>query len=147
MWSQDFFAIDAQSYSSYAKPKPEETRPPPPFRSGFGSNGGHVRLVDTAYGMYPQHHIDATSPGYKGELKVLSTLVFEEVYPLLATHSLRPLELWPLARLHPREVYVGTTDHAQEAWWEFERLDRVGPLISMFDDLRKQKADLHAKKS
>tara|TARA_R110002003_G_scaffold130_8_gene12219 strand:- start:3517 stop:4935 length:1419 start_codon:yes stop_codon:yes gene_type:complete len=140
MWAQDFLVIDAQSYSSYAHPEPEQDRPPPPFGPCFGDRGGFVRLVDTV--SYPQEMLDETSPGYKGEIKVLSSLVFEELYPVLATFAARPRALWPLARLHPREVYVGHTTAAQESWWEFCRIDTVAMTSGMFEQMRKKKAAL-----
>ncbi|KAH5133432.1 hypothetical protein HBI56_047090 [Parastagonospora nodorum] len=143
MWAQDFLVIDAQSYSSYAHPEPEIERPPVPFGPCFGDKGGFVRLVDTI--EYPAGMLDAMSPGYQGELKVLSSLVFTEVYPLLATFALRPTSLWPLARLHPREVYVGNTIDSQEAWWEFCRIDTVAMMDGIFADLRKKKAALREK--
>jgi hypothetical protein len=140
MWAQDFLVIDAQSYSSYAHPEPEQERPPPPFGPCFGDRGGFVRLVDTV--SYSQEMLDETSPGYKGEMKVLSSLVFEELYPVLATFAARPRALWPLARLHPREVYVGHTIASQESWWEFRRIDTVAMASGMFEQMRKKKAAL-----
>lgn len=125
MWTLDFLVDDKQSFLSYAQRRQEEIRPPPPYGPGLSSNGGQVRLVDTGYEQTPQELISETQPGYKGEMKVLSILLFEEIYPLLATLSLRPLALWPSVRLHPKEVYVGTTDSAQENWWEFNKIDTV----------------------
>jgi hypothetical protein len=146
MWTQDFLVIDKQSYLSHTETLTEEVRPPPPYGPGFGCNGGHVRLVDATYDQLSQDMIDALSPGYRGEMKVLSSLLLEELYPLLATLSLRPFGLWPCARLHPREVYVGTTDAAQEGWWEFNRID-AAMMQGFFQSMRLKKADLLAKKS
>jgi hypothetical protein len=137
MWAQDFLVVDAQSYSSYVQPEPEEERPPPPFGPCFGNRGGFVRLVDTV--EYPQGMLDEMSPGYRGEMKVLSSLVFTEIYPLLATFALRPTSLWPLARLHPREVFVGHTVASQETWWEFCRMDTASMTSGLFADLRRNK--------
>lgn len=104
-----------------------------------------MRLVDTTE-QQPREVLDVLSPGYKGELKMLSSLVLEEVYPMLATLALRPGNMWPLARLHPREVYVGQTDEAQEAWWEFNRIDAVSMNKFFFEQMRKKKAALLEKK-
>jgi hypothetical protein len=71
---------------------------------------------------------------------------FVQLYPLLATLSVRPPGLWPCARLHPREVYVGTTDASQEGWWEFNRIDQA-MMQGFFESMRAKKADLLAKKS
>lgn len=146
LWTQDFLVVDKQAYASHVDPPTEEVRPPPPYGPGFGCNGGHVRLVDATYDQLPQDMIDALSPGYKGEMKVLSSLLLEELYPLLATLSVRPFGLWPCARLHPREVYVGTTDASQEGWWEFNRIDQVMGQ-QFLEHLRKEKVDLLAKKT
>lgn len=146
MWTQDFLVVDKQSYRSYTEPLKEEIRPPPPYGPGFGCNGGHVRLVDTTFDQLPKDMLDSQSPGYKGQMKVLSTLVFEELYPLLATLSVRPFGLWPAARLHPREVYVGATDASQEGWWEFNRIDQVAAM-RFFDDMRQKKAALVARRA
>lgn len=135
LWTNDFLVIDEQSYRSHTQPEPEEKCPPLPFGPCFGDRGGHVRLVDTL--EYNQQMLDAESPGYRGELKVLSSLVFEDLYPVLATMALRPSNLWPLARLHRREVYVGHTIPSQEAWWEFNRINTA----PFFDWIRKAKAE------
>lgn len=143
MWTQDFLVVDHQSYASYANPEPEDKPPPVPYGPCFGDRGGFVRLVDTI--KYNEEMLDATSPGFKGEVKVLSSLVLEELYPLLATYAVRPRSLWPLARLHPREVYVGHTINAQEAWWEFNRIDKVHMNKAFFEHLKKKKAELKDK--
>jgi hypothetical protein len=140
MWTQDFLVIDSQSYASYSGPKVEEGPLPPPFGPDFGSMGGFVRLVDTV--KPPQDLIDATSPGYKGEMKVLSSLLLEELYPLLASKAIRPFSLWPLARLHMKEVYVGHTVNSQEAWWNWNKIDTSSMLQMFFQDMRKKKAQL-----
>jgi hypothetical protein len=104
MWTQDFLVVDKQAYASYTDlVSGPEVRPPPPYGPGFGCNGGHVRLVDGSYKQLSQEMIDRLAPGYKGEMKMLSTLLLEEIYPL-ATFSIRPFGLWPCARLHEREV-------------------------------------------
>lgn len=94
--------------------------------------------------MYDQALLDAVSPGYKGQMKVLSSLVLEELYPLLAAPAVRPTSLWPLARLHPREVYVGHTVPSQESWWEWNRIDQVSMMKWMKDPegMKKQMQDV-----
>ncbi|KAF2682288.1 hypothetical protein K458DRAFT_406023 [Lentithecium fluviatile CBS 122367] len=135
LWTSDFLVVDLHSYISYAQPEPEE-RPPPPYGPCFGDRGGFIRLVDTR--EYNPQVIDAESPGYKGELKVLSSLVLEEVYPLVASSALTPSSLWPLARLHPREVYVGHTVGSQEYWWEFNNIDTVSMNQAFLKHLREK---------
>mgnify|MGYP004503061851 CR=1 FL=1 len=141
VWTQNFLVVVRQSLASYAQPSKEEMRPPPPYGPGFGCNEGHVRLLDVTFNQLPQNLIDAEAPGYEEEMKVLSISVLEELYPLLATLSVRPFALWPSARLHPREVYVGTTNSSQEERWESNRIDQA-MRVRLFDDLRRKKAKL-----
>lgn len=86
---------------------------------------------------YPPELIDVTAPGYTGEVRVLSSLLFEEVYPLLADHAVRPMAMWPLARRHPRGVFVGHVVGTQERWWEFGR--GHGGLVGGFVEYLKRK--------
>ncbi|KAF1956792.1 hypothetical protein CC80DRAFT_492288 [Byssothecium circinans] len=140
MWTNDFLVIDDQSYDSHMHAKsedPSEGPLPLPFRGSYGDNGPHVRLVDTV--EYPQEMLDELYPGYNGELKVLSSLVLEELYPLLATYAIRPAGLWPLARLHPQEVFVGHTVNVQEAWWEWNRIEKTSMMTAFWEHLRKKK--------
>jgi len=135
LWTNDFLVIDHQSYTSYTSPEPSpEKRQPLPFGPCFGNNGGHVRLIDTL--EYDPEMIDATSPGYEGELKVLSSLVLTELYPVLASNVLRPPSLWVNARLHPKGVWVGHTTQSQDAWWEWQRIDHVAMLRGFLDSMR-----------
>jgi hypothetical protein len=137
-WTHDFLAIDLLYYTSHMSPCPEIPRPPFPYGPCLGDQGGFVHhLIDT-----DQDVLDAEAPGYAGELKILSSLVFEDVYPLLATKMLRPSALWLHARLHPRGVYVGHTTACQECWWEFNRLDFVARNETVFWAVRRRKAEL-----
>jgi hypothetical protein len=43
-------------------------------------------------------------------------------------------------------VYVGTTDAAQEGWWEFGRIDQA-MMQGFFESMRSKKADLLARKT
>ena len=96
MWTQDFLVVDKQAYASYTDlASGPEARPLPPYGPGFGCNVEHVRLVDGSYDQLSKEVIDRLAPGYKGEMKVLSTLLLEELYPLLATFSIRPLAFGP----------------------------------------------------
>lgn len=58
-----------------------------------------------------------SAPFYNHQLKVLGSLVFEDLYPLLNSF-LRPRDLWVDAMLHPQQVYVGHTVPAQVKRWE-----------------------------
>lgn len=142
LWTTDFLVIDQQCFESHTAPPLKDIRPPPPYGPCFGDNGGFVRLVDAATEQNSPEYLEEFSPGYTGNMKVLSSLLLEEVYPLLTTGAMRPEGMWPLARLHPGEVYVGHTVGAQEGWWESERILKAGMLKSFFEHMRaKQKEE------
>ncbi|KAF2200637.1 hypothetical protein GQ43DRAFT_432313 [Delitschia confertaspora ATCC 74209] len=82
MWTEDFLVVDHQYYSSYTNPKLEEQRLTPPFGPSFGDRDSFICLMDTEAANYNSADTDRSSPGHKGELKVLSSLVLEELYPL-----------------------------------------------------------------
>ena len=140
IWTMDFLVVDQQSYESHVKPIEEERSVPPPFRPGFGDNGGFVKLVDTM--EYATEKIDALAPGYTGEMRVLSSLLFEDVYPLIANKAARPIDMWPAARLHTKQVYVGHTLGSQESWWEWLRIDLVAPMHAWMRYLKKGEPNL-----
>ncbi|KAF2265558.1 hypothetical protein CC78DRAFT_514899 [Lojkania enalia] len=131
MWKMDFLVVDPQSYDSYMSSMSERDESKP-----YGDMGGHVRLVDTA--VYDPQLIKEVSPGFTGDFKVLTTLVFDELYPLLVSLTQRPLDLWPLARLHPHSTYVGQTVQSQEDEWELQRDLKANMLSSFFNYLRMQ---------
>ena len=110
-WKQDFFVIDTASYASYMDP-------PNAFqnRTPYGDYGGFLTLIDTTT-SHPQV-IKEQAPGYKNKLRVLGTMVFDDVYPLIVSLAQRPRNLWTLAMAHPNQVYVGPTVAAQETDWE-----------------------------
>jgi hypothetical protein len=95
-----------------------------------------VRLVDPTFDATDPQFIRETAPGYKGEVKVLASLVFEDVYPLLASMAQRAIDLWPPAILHPSQVYTGPAVPTQEAEWEEMRLLRGMMLGPFFQFLR-----------
>lgn len=138
MWTEDFLVIDSSSYKSYSNPVQEETRPPPQHGPCFGDMGGFVRLVDTD--QVSQEFLDAVSPGYQGSVNVLSSVLLEHLYPLLVMHAVRPNNLWPIARLHPDQVYVGHTVPSQIAWFESQRKD-VNAILTGFMNFLRQKKD------
>ncbi|PVH95982.1 hypothetical protein DM02DRAFT_731499 [Periconia macrospinosa] len=121
-WKEDFLVIDTECFNSYMYPSPSPS-PLPPTPPGptndtipsHGDFGGFLKLIDIA--VYPPGHVAETAPGYKHELKVLGSLVFEDLYPLLNAF-IKPKELWVEAMLHPQQVYVGYSTETQAKGWE-----------------------------
>ncbi|KAF2874680.1 hypothetical protein BDV95DRAFT_656205 [Massariosphaeria phaeospora] len=140
IWHLDFLVVDAASYASYAKPMEDNLAP-------FGDMGGYVQLVDVARDMTAAEgapdtfSADAASTGFSGTLTVQTSLLFEDVYPLFSGHTLRPHDLWILARLHPQQVYVGHTVASQEEEWERQREELHSYLDGFFTSIRKMQAE------
>ncbi|KAF1952836.1 hypothetical protein CC80DRAFT_494984 [Byssothecium circinans] len=119
-WTQDFLVIDTESFSSYMNPFPPSLPATPPAPGTItvpaqGDFAGFVKVIDTS--PYRPHVLAQQAPGYRNELKVLGTLVFDELYPLLASLTLRPRDLWMMACWHPMQVYVGLATASQEKGW------------------------------
>lgn len=132
MWKEDFLIVDQLSYLSYKIPIKEKVGP-------YGDKGGHVLLVDMK--AYDQESIEKTSPGFNGNVRVLTSLVINELYPLLVSLNLRPKDIWPLARLHLNQVYVGPTTTTQEVMWENSRTYMGSMLPNMFEFIKKKQAE------
>lgn len=137
-WKTDFFVVDSECFTSYMAPTPQPSTPPPvptssnpstwalpipnptladtPLRKSHGDHGGYLRLIDGT--AYDPVFLSGTAPGYRNELKVLGSLVFDDLYPQLASMARRPKDLWCYAMWHPNQVYVGPTVESQEKEWE-----------------------------
>ncbi|KAJ4287610.1 hypothetical protein N0V90_012313 [Kalmusia sp. IMI 367209] len=109
VWKMDFLVVDSECFNSYMNPTP--------FGSikCAGDYGGFLKLIDTS--PYPPNLIRVTAPGYRNEMKVLGSLVFDDLYPQLSGLIQRPRDLWPLAMLHPNQVYVGYPVKGQMKEW------------------------------
>jgi hypothetical protein len=111
MNSEVFLAIDAPSIDSYTSSSPGADSSDP------GENTGFVIAVDASFDPdEPNEHADE-SPGFTGELRILGSLVWSDLYAMLAAQTQGPAELWPLAMNHPRQVYVGPTVPEQIQRW------------------------------
>ncbi|KAF2644443.1 hypothetical protein P280DRAFT_171618 [Massarina eburnea CBS 473.64] len=122
-WAQDFIVIDTSSFNSYMTPLPSSLPRTPPLSPtttipSQGDFGGFVKVIDLS--PYRVEVIAETAPGFKNELKILGSLVFEELYPLLIGLCLRPKDLWAGGAMwHPQQVYVGIPTPSQEKGWGY----------------------------
>ncbi|KAF2675840.1 hypothetical protein K458DRAFT_437681 [Lentithecium fluviatile CBS 122367] len=110
-WKQDFFVIDTPSFISYTSPSTSIQKQP-----SYGDHGGFLTLIDTV--SYSSAIIHQEAPGYQNKLRVLGSLVFDDVYPMVVSLVQRPRQLWPLAMRHPEQVYVGPVLEGQEKSWD-----------------------------
>jgi hypothetical protein len=108
-----FLAIDSASFASYTTDTYEATT------SEFlpGDFAGFVLAIDPKFD--PKEGIDRPdeSPGYTGQMRILGSLVWGDLYAQLQAQSATLDGLWPLAMHHPNQVYVGPTVPLQEYKW------------------------------
>ena len=113
-WNMDFLVVDSESFTSYMMPSPSYF--PGDKWTSYGDYGGFLKLIDTT--TYDPRLIAKQAPGYKNELKVLGSLVFNDLYPMIVSLVQRPRDLWLYAMWHPNQVYADPCVERQEKEWE-----------------------------
>ncbi|OIW22770.1 hypothetical protein CONLIGDRAFT_555621, partial [Coniochaeta ligniaria NRRL 30616] len=91
-----FLVADEHTVQSYMDPLPESMPP--------GDNGGSILAVDADFDPSAD---DNEWPGYDGTLRVLGSLLWDELSVFLLRGTYRLQEMWPLAMKHPWGVYTG----------------------------------------
>jgi hypothetical protein len=108
-----FFAIDSASYASYT------TNSYGPSTSIVipGDFAGFLLAVDPDFG--PKEGIERPdeSPEYSGQMRVLGSLIWSDLYSLFSSQTAQLEDFWPLAMEHPNQVYVGPTVPWQLYTW------------------------------
>ncbi|KAJ5771260.1 uncharacterized protein N7511_003311 [Penicillium nucicola] len=100
-----FFAIDSTSYASYTTnlygPSTSMVVP--------GDFTGFLLAVDPDFD--PEEGIERPdeSPEYSGQMRVLGSLIWSDLYSLFSAQAAQLEDFWPLAMEHPNQVYVGPT--------------------------------------
>ncbi|KAK8117586.1 uncharacterized protein PG998_005867 [Apiospora kogelbergensis] len=117
-FSDMFLVADDASVASYLTRAPQVSIP-------GGDVGPFIKAVDALFDPKDAAFRSDESPGFDGTLRVLSSLVWDDMGALLLTQTQGLAELWPLAMEHPLEVYVGPVVEAQtEAWRNLGKTDR-----------------------
>lgn len=78
------------------------------------------------------------SPGYNGQVRVLGSLVWGDLFPLLESQCLRLERIWPLAIDHPNHVYTGPTVPLQVFNWRTQNAARSIFLRGIFDHAKRK---------
>jgi hypothetical protein len=94
---------DESSIESYINPGKD-------FLANPGDNGGFVVL---SAGTFNPDENQADSPGYDGTVRVLGSVLWDDVYPGLSLLTVTGKDLWPLAMKHPLQIYVGPLTKCQ----------------------------------
>lgn len=82
-----------------------------------GDFSGFLLAVDAKFDRNEGIQRPDESPGYSGQMRVLGSLIWGDLYALLNSQSSRLEDLWPLAMEHPNQVYVGPTVPWQRFFW------------------------------
>lgn len=115
--SNAFLAIDSASFTSYTNNSYDAaTSAVLP-----GDSTGFLLAVDPNFDADQEIERPEESPDYNGQMRVLGSLVWGDLYALLESQSARLPELWPLAMHHPEQVYVGPTIPLQRFHWQSQK--------------------------
>ncbi|PKY08655.1 hypothetical protein P168DRAFT_263040 [Aspergillus campestris IBT 28561] len=82
-----------------------------------GDFTGFVLAVDADYDPEEGCGRPNESPGYHGQMRILGSLVWGDLYGMLSSQSALLEDLWPLVLDHPNQVYVGPTVPRQIHDW------------------------------
>jgi hypothetical protein len=110
--SEIFLVVDSMSVASYScQSMPTEVM-------SAGDFGGFITAVEADFDPDdPGEHADE-SPGFTGQMRILGSLVWSDLYALAAAQTAYPEDLWPLAMNHPWQVYVGPSVDVQREMWK-----------------------------
>lgn len=115
--ADNFLVADRTSMDSYLNTPP----PPDAFIGAAGDFGGFILAVEADFSLedFQQGRPDE-SPGFDGTMRVLGSLLWDDVSAMLVMQNQILEDLWPLAIHHPLQVYVGpVTDVQRKAWKDF----------------------------
>lgn len=98
-----------------------------------GDFTGFVLAVDADYSDEEERARPGESPGYHGQMRILGSLVWDEVYAMHTLQNALLEDLWPLAVDHPNYVYVGPTVPLQVRSWQVQNGVRNTLLRQMVD--------------
>ncbi|KAB5559561.1 hypothetical protein GE09DRAFT_60295 [Coniochaeta sp. 2T2.1] len=103
-----FLVADEHSVRSYLNPLPESVPP--------GDNGPSILAVDDEFDPSDTDHMEE-SPGFDGQLRILTSLLWDELSVFMERQTYRLMEMWPVAMRHPYGVYTGPVTRVQDGNW------------------------------
>ncbi|EEH23504.1 hypothetical protein PABG_05715 [Paracoccidioides brasiliensis Pb03] len=114
MDENSFLVLDSASFSSYnfannitttttttTTTMTTTTPSPAQFDTRF------LLTVDASFDPAEGLERPEESPGYIGEMRIQTSLIWPELFALLTAQAQWMEELWPLAMRHPQKIYVG----------------------------------------
>ncbi|KAJ5793803.1 hypothetical protein N7457_000402 [Penicillium paradoxum] len=135
-WSKlqtmSFLVVDSASFASYTTnaygPATSELSP--------GDFAGFLLAVDPDYDEEEGIERPDESPGFSGQMRILGSLVWGDLYSRLTSQSAYIEDLWPLAIEHPNLVYVGPTIPLQRIAWKVHSGMRWALLRAVVDHIK-----------
>jgi hypothetical protein len=85
-----------------------------------GDFAGFVLAVDADWNPAEGPDRPDESPGYHGQMRILGSLVWGDLYAMHASNSALLEDLWPLALDHPNTVYVGPVVPEEIKYWRLQ---------------------------
>jgi hypothetical protein len=82
-----------------------------------GDFGGFVLAVDPDFDPEEENTHSEESPGYSGEVRILASLLWDDLGAMNMMQTQGLFDIWPLAMKHPLKVYVGPVVKAQQEAW------------------------------
>ncbi|GFG17208.1 hypothetical protein IFM5058_08355 [Aspergillus udagawae] len=98
-----FLVVDEPSVASYTSSSYSAAL----LTTRDGDYAGFVLAVDAEWDPAEGPDRPDESPGYHGQMRILGSLVWGDLYAMHASQSALLEDLWPLALDHPNTVYVG----------------------------------------
>ncbi|KAJ5135333.1 uncharacterized protein N7515_004611 [Penicillium bovifimosum] len=129
-----FLVVDAASFASYTT----DSYGPATSLLNPGDFTGFLLAVDGSFDPVEGIERPDESPGYSGQMRILGSLIWGDLYSLLSSQTARLEDIWPLAIEHPNLVYVGPTIPLQRLAWR-EHNDTRWPLVRAVVDYVKGK--------
>ncbi|PLB47601.1 hypothetical protein P170DRAFT_359206 [Aspergillus steynii IBT 23096] len=131
-----FLAVDDISFGSYTTDD-YAVATALPLRGDFT---GFVLAVDADYDPKEPLERPDESPGHHGQMRILGSLIWSDLFSGLSSQSAYPEDLWPLALDHPNQVYVGPTVPLTISDWRMQNGIR-NLLLRQIVDYVKAKMD------
>ncbi|OQE40994.1 hypothetical protein PENCOP_c005G07987 [Penicillium coprophilum] len=128
-----FLVVDSASFASYTTNSysPATSQLIPSEFTGF------LLAIDPVFDPKEGIQRPEESPGYSGQVRILGSLVWGDLYSLQAAQTFLLEDYWPLACEHPNMVYVGPTIPLQRFIWRHHNEMRWTLLRAVIDHVKR----------
>ncbi|KAJ5950621.1 uncharacterized protein N7479_009034 [Penicillium vulpinum] len=127
-----FLVVDSASFASYTTDSYSSAT----SRLTPGDFTGFLLAIDPEFDPEKGISRPDESPGYSGQMRILGSLVWSDLYSLLSSQTSGLEDHWPLASEHPNMVYVGPTIPWQRFIWQKHSEMRWNLLRAVIDHVK-----------